>query len=173
MAVETLCRDAPAHRRTRPKYVASTATVREAGPQIQSLFDRELAQFPPSAISAKDRFFAREEEIHPLDSLRSGRLYAGFCAPGKGAQTPIVRIWAVLLQRAFELWQTNRNQVTDQFYTLVGYFNAIRELAGAVALYRQDIRERMSFRWGTAARQLDELGLELSGRTDSLALPVF
>ena len=30
----------------------------------------------------------------------------------------------------------------DPFWTLVGYFNAIRELAGAVALARQDILQR-------------------------------
>lgn len=171
-AVEALCNGAPSARRSRPKYVASTATVRQAGPQVQSLFDRELAQFPPSAILATDRFFAYEQEVHPLDCQRPGRLYVGVCAPGRGAQTPVVRIWSALLQRAFELWQQNQNATTDQFFTLVGYFNAIRELAGAVALYRQDIRERMAFRWPGSARQLDDLGLELSGRTNSLDLPV-
>lgn len=171
-AVETLCHEISSARRSRPKYVASTATVRQAAPQVQSLFDRELAQFPPSALAASDRFFAHENEIHPLDCQRPGRLYVGVCAPGRGAQTPIVRIWSVLLQRAFELWQQTQNQATDQFFTLVGYFNAIRELAGALALYRQDIRERMSFRWPGTARQLDDLGLELSGRTNSLDLPV-
>jgi len=171
-AVEALCSQSRSDRRSRPKYVASTATVRQAGPQVQSLFDRELAQFPPSAITAGDRFFAHENEVHPLECLRPGRLYVGVCAPGRGAQTPVVRIWSVLLQRAYELWQLNQSQAADQFYTLVGYFNAIRELAGALALYRQDIRERMEFRWPGVARQLDEFGLELSGRTNSLDLPV-
>jgi len=92
------------------------------------------------------------------------------CAPGKGAQTPIVRIWSSLLQSACERWQVNPSTEADQFYTLVGYFNALRELAGALSLYRQDIPERMAFRAGSDARQL-EAALELSSRVSSLNLP--
>jgi hypothetical protein len=153
-----------------PKYIASTATVRQAEAQVQALFDRGLAQFPPPGISADERFFARDREIHPLDSDRPGRLYVAVCAPGKGAQTPIVRIWSGLLQVAHERWAANPGEETDRFFTLTGYFNAIRELAGAQALLRQDIPERMEFRFGAAARRLDRW-LELSSRRSSLELP--
>src|SRR5262249_29435466 len=51
-------------------------------------------------------------------------------------------------------------------------FNAIRELAGARALYRQDIPERLSSTAGTGARPLPEDRCqELSGRTPSTELP--
>ena len=166
-AIEELC-----HGRTGtvPKYVASTATVRQAAPQVRALFSRRLAQFPAWGISAEDRFFAREGQAHPLDSIRAGRLYVGICAPGKGAQTPIVRIWSRLLESVYERWQTGGNPELDRFWTLVGYFNAIRELAGAQSLYRQDIPERLRFRNGSSARTLDQ-DLELSGRARSLDLP--
>ena len=154
-----------------PKYVASTATVRQAGPQVQALFNRRLSQFPPWGVSADDRFFARDRQVHPLDSARAGRLYVGVCAPGKGAQTPIVRIWSQLLQSIHERWQAGSSTELDRFWTLVGYFNAIRELAGALSLYRQDIPERIRFRGSTAARPLDRPPLELSGRARSLDLP--
>ncbi len=170
-SIDVLCRSAGEQRATIPKYVASTATVREAASQVESLFARTLAQFPPPARSADERFFARDEEVHPLDVARPGRLYVGVCAPGRGAQTPIVRIWSALLQTAYELWHANPSSVTDQFFSLVGYFNAIRELAGASSLYRQDIPERLLFRWGNAARPLDDTVVELSGRTKSLDLP--
>jgi len=168
-AIDLLCQRQHNDRTIVPKYIASTATVRQAEPQVQALFDRRLAQFPPWAISADDRFFACDREIHPLESNRPGRLYVAVCAPGKGAQTPIVRIWSALLQSVYERWQINPTLEVDHFYTLVGYFNAIRELAGALSLYRQDIPERMAFR-AADARPLDRW-LELSSRASSLALP--
>ena len=166
-AIEELCHGVA---ETVPKYVASTATVRQANPQVQALFNRRLAQFPGWGISAEDRFFARERQVHPLDSFRAGRLYVGVCAPGKGAQTPIVRIWSQLLQSVYERWQTSKNPELDRFWTLVGYFNAIRELAGALSLFRQDIPERITFRSGSSPRTLDQ-PLELSGRVKALDLP--
>jgi len=157
----------------KPKYIASTATVRQAADQVQSLFDRRLAQFPPSATNVDDRFFARNGVVdaHPLDVRRAGRLYVGVAAPGKGAQTPIVRIWAALLQMAHVLRNSEENETVDGFWTLVGYFNALRELAGASALYRQDIRERLNEFFGPDARLLTDQALELSSRANSLALP--
>lgn len=170
-AVDLLCQNSVDGRIMRPKYVASTATVRQAEPQVQSLFDRELFQFPPWCLSADDRFFARNQPIHPLDSERAGRLYIAICAPGKGAQTPIIRIWSGLLQSVFLEWQNNQTMELDRFWTLVGYFNAVRELAGALSLFRQDIPERMAFLAQSNSRPLDRW-LELSGRqTKSLDLP--
>jgi len=153
-----------------PKYIASTATVRQAKPQARALFDRQLAQFPPWATSAQDRFFARDSELHPLEADRPGRLYVALCAPGKGAQTPIVRTWSALLQCVYSRWQTDQSDEVDRFWTLVGYFNAIRELAGALSLFRQDIPERMAFDVGSQSRPLDNW-LELSSRASSLELP--
>ena len=156
-----------------PKYIASTATVRQAESQVQSLFNRHLVQFPPSGLSADDRFFAVDAEIHPLDTRKAGRLYVAVCAPGKGAQTPIVRIWSALLQGAADLALSTTPQAIDPFWTLVGYFNATRELAGALSLYRQDIFERIQYHAGPQARSLDEnRRLELSSRASSTNLPI-
>lgn len=171
-AIDELCRRASKGQVSLPKYIASTATVRQAETQIQSLFNRQLVQFPPSAISADERFFATDEEIHPLDSRRSGRLYVAVCAPGKGAQTPIVRIWSALLQSAKNIKEENPSSAIDPFWTLVGYFNAIRELAGALSLYRQDIPQRIESMAGLGQRELDEnKRLELSSRASSQNLP--
>jgi Helicase conserved C-terminal domain len=172
-AIDLLCQRREGGQVVVPKYLASTATVRQAEPQVQALFDRRLAQFPPPALSADERFFATEREVHPLESARPGRLYVGVAAPGQGPLTPSVRVWSVLLQRAYELWQRDHTRATDHYYTLVGYFNAIRELAGVVSLYRQDIPERLNGRLGTAARPLPpDRWVELSSRGNSLDLPV-
>jgi superfamily II DNA/RNA helicase len=59
----------------------------------------------------------------------------------------------------------------DGFWTIVGYFNAIRELSGSRSLYRQDIPERIGELFGTETRPiLEEGAVELSGQTDSLEL---
>ncbi len=152
------------------KYVASTATVREATSQVRSLFNRHLRIFPPPGLQAGDRFFVQAlQEPHPLEEEYPGQLYAGICAPGRGPLTPIYRIWACLLQEAF-LRQQDPN--ADYFWTLVGYFNAIRELAGAVALYRQDIPQRIRDTAGSQARSIpDDRALELSSRIPSTRLP--
>lgn len=171
-AIDLLCQYQLGSQTVVPKYVASTATVRQAESQVQALFNRRLAQFPPSAISADDRFFARDNEVHPLDTQRPGRVYVAICAPGKGAQTPIVRIWSSLLQSVYDRWQQNPSPELDRFWTLVGYFNAIRELAGALSLYRQDVPERIAFRTQANARSIPEdRRIELSSRRNSLELP--
>jgi hypothetical protein len=171
-AVEVLASRVQNGHLIRPKYVASSATVRKAAGQVASLYERKLGQFPPPGIDIDDSFFALGEEVHPLDAAPPGRLYVGICAPGRGAQTPIVRIWARLLQAIEERRMLRAPLLAvDPFWTLVGYFNAIRELAGVVALVRQDIRERMEF-LAPVSRSLDEdEPTELSSRADSLKLP--
>jgi hypothetical protein len=165
-AVEFLSRGIGEHR---PKYIASTATVRKAEDQVKAIFLRHLQIFPPYGLTADDRFFIREGEIHPLIDKRPGRLYVGICAPGRGPLTPIVRIWSRLMQTA---WMHSTHPEIDDYWTLTGYFNAVRELAGARALYRQDIPQRMmSISQGNPRQLPDERALELSSRTSSTDLP--
>ena len=121
----------------RAKYVASSATVRNADYQVAMLFCRRVALFPPLGPCIEDRFFVRAGRLpHPLEEC-PGRVYLGVCAPGRGPHTPQVRIWSHLLHAT----RTPPHPRSGPYRTLVGYFNSIRELAGAKALYRQDVRE--------------------------------
>lgn len=159
------------------KYIASSATVRGANTQVETIFARKVLQFPPHGLDADDRFFMRYRQAHPLDETNSGRVYLGVCAPGWGPLTPTVRIWARLLQTSFELAQSDKEEA-DPFWTLVGYFNSIRELAGARSLCRQDIPERIKViaRHTSANHSPRELTedriVELSSRIKSTDLPV-
>lgn len=83
----------------RPKYVASTATINDAVNQVRSIFNTEIAIFPPPGIKAEDGYFTSSKESDPLDALPPGRLYVGVCTPGK-TLLPIVRMWSVLLKEA-------------------------------------------------------------------------
>ena len=127
------------------KYVASTATIRKASEQVLSVFRREVFTFPPPALNANESFFLRSNHLHILEEDAAGRLYVGVNAPGKGAQTPIIRLWAILLQYTHYMLQNKRatTKEIDPYWTIVGYFNAIRELAGATALYKQDVIGRL------------------------------
>lgn len=174
-AVDELCSGIVDQTPVRPKYIASTATTRNADPQVRSLFAREVRLFPPAAITANQRFFADSCVGHPLDSGMPGRLYVGVCAPGKGAQTPLVRIWSCLLQKVHSLREQGVDlEKLDKYWTVVGYFNAIRELAGTDALYRQDIPQRIReihARLGPGGPRRLDSAMELSSRVDSLDLP--
>ena len=122
------------------KYLAATATIKNGKDQVESLFARNLQVFPPVGTEVSDRFFVREatSQPHPLLDFKAGRLYMGLLAPGKGALTPLVRIWARMAQSGYLAHESNVQDI-DNFWTVTGYFNAIRELAGARALYMQDI----------------------------------
>jgi hypothetical protein len=172
--IEKLCERDTGTGMLRPKYVASTATVRQAEEQVRAVFNRRVAHFPPPGLTANDNFFSYGDEAHALDCRRAGRLYVGVCAPGWGALTPIVRVWSALLQGVWERRQSGAAlDELDPFWTLVGYFNAIRELAGAIALYRQDIRQRLPEITRTQPRPLP-FGdpTELSSRqADAMRLP--
>jgi hypothetical protein len=169
-AIDTLC----SRGNRKVKYIASTATIRKASDQVKATFLRELFIFPPPGLSAKDSFYLRERSVHPLDDRFAGRLYVGICAPGKGAQTPIIRIWALLLQYVYSLRKSAASEDLDPYWTVVGYFNAIRELAGVTSLYKQDIVERLKDlydRYGCARIFSDYI--ELSSRIGSTALPAY
>jgi len=151
------------------KYIASTATIRNGEEHVKTLFNRDLQIFPPKGLDVDDRFFIMEKPTTVFDDTVAGRLYLGLSAPGKGGLTPIVRIWSQLAQTAFE--EKDHPEI-DRFWTLTGYFNAVRELAGARALYRQDIIERIRELSTSKTRELlEENSHELSGRTPSEDLP--
>lgn len=161
--VEQLCAQ-----RIAPKYIASTATVREAGDQVRSLFQRDLRQFPAAGLSASDNFFARLPSGDPYQKNGSGRLYLGLCAPGRGPITPLVRCWATLLQAVMDMPVDEATR--DAYFTPVGYFNSIHQLALVGGLWRQSILQRLQL-LGDPPRELAD-PVELSSRIESDRLPL-
>lgn len=154
----------------KPKYVASSATVNNASSQVQKLFNRKTFQFPPYGLNYKDSFFTRYPDADEAwDEKRPGRVYLGIYAPGMGPLTPIIRIWSRILQVGYE---NKENEYINNFWTLVGYFNSIRELGGNRSLYREDIVERISQIANESPRTLDAgRAIELSSRVDSTDIP--
>ena len=137
-AVDALASLEAAGRLHPPKVVASTATIRRADRQVGSLFRRSLTIFPPPGFDSGDSWFGAE--VQP--ERGPGRLYLGVFAPGKSVKTALVRVYAALLSRAKQLHQTDPG-TADAYMTLIGYFNSLRELGGAVRLAEDDIPGRI------------------------------
>ena len=136
-AVDALCSYSLSDKTIRPKVVASTATVRRAQTQVRSLFDREISVFPPLGLDAADSFFATENRDEP------GRKYVGIFGPGKSIKTTLVRAYGGLLGRSLIEHRRGESAETDAYMTLVGYFNSLRELGGALRLVEDDVRSRL------------------------------
>jgi len=153
-----------------PKYIASTATIKNAESQVKHLFARELFQFPPYGLDMSDSFFVKIPGWDEgWNENRPGRVYMGIYAPGMGPLTPIIRIWSRLLKTCHDcMYDSN----IKYFWTIVGYFNAIRELGGGRALYREDIVERLGHISSGSPRMLDpDNVVELSSRVNSTDIP--
>jgi hypothetical protein len=136
--IERLCVDDRTY--VKPKIVASTATISRANEQVKNLYAREnVSLFPPSGLNAGDSFFSREARDE-FDQLIPGRRYVGVLAPGHGSlQTTEARVFATLLQFAGVMKKDNVEK--DPWWTLLCYFNSIRELGSAATLFVSDARD--------------------------------
>jgi ATP-dependent helicase YprA (DUF1998 family) len=149
-----------------PKVVASTATIRSAVDQVRALYGRDQRLFPPPAVNAFETFFA----MPATPEERPGRLYVGLTAPGTSMKTALIRSYSSLLAGVVELYP---DKADDAYWTLVGYFNSLRELGGAVSFLQDDIPSRL----GSLARALeypprsDLQHQELTSRIPSSEIP--
>lgn len=153
--IEDLCTDKRAPTPARPRIVCSTATIRRYREQCRALYGRSNTYlFPPSGLEAEDSFFAvyaREEqaiEEGSLPPLKAGRKYLGVMAPGLGSlQTLQVRLFTALLQAARFLPERDNEgddvpeNARDPWWTLLVFYNSLRELGGGLTLFQSDIQD--------------------------------
>lgn len=126
-AIDELC----ARPGVRPKVIGSTATIRRASEQILALFNRSAQLFPPPGLDATDSCFAVEDPVTPA------RRYAAVTTAGRSAKFTLQAVSASLLQSASQL--AGHSSSADGYWTLVEYFNALRELGGALVLMQDDV----------------------------------
>lgn len=140
VAIETLCtwRDASGQR-VQPMIVASTATVRNASNQVRGLYGRGVEIFPPQVLDVADTFFS--EEV-PITTETPGRKYIGVSAQGVRLSDAEIRI-AETLMLGGQLMLDRHGEHADPYMTLVGYFNATRELAGMTRYMADDVQNRI------------------------------
>jgi hypothetical protein len=156
-------------KQVRPKVIAATATIRQAGQQIQSLFSRTVNIFPPQGIDVEDNFFSRQRTPGPD---MPGRRYLGICANGRRMKAAQIRVYLAFLAAAQVLYNKYGSEAADPWMTLVGYFNSVSELGSMRHMVDDDISNRI---W-----RMDQRGLakrtrpnvsELTSRVSSSDIP--
>lgn len=175
--IETLCRgETDEGNIVHPKIIASTATISRAEEQILALYARRNVDvFPPSGLEADDSFFAREEKDEG-GNLKPGRIYAGVLAPGYGSsQITQERVYAALLQYPAVMPVADESE-KDPWWTLLCFFNSLRELGGAATIFQSEtraylkvLRKRHGLEWETI-RKLHNV-IELTSRIKSEQVP--
>lgn len=176
--IEELCIDRRTEPTAKPKIVSSTATIRRYVQQVGALFGRDrVSLFPPHGIDAGDSFFARYARYPSghdrAGELREGRSYVGIHGGGLGSlQTAQVRTFSALLQAGIDL----PKELRDPYWTLMVFFNSLRELGTSLSLLQSDIpdymkviRNRRGSSWDDVRRLTREL--ELTGRLQNDDVP--
>lgn len=151
-----------------PKIIASTATIRRANDQVLALFGtKEMRQFPPPGIDARDSYFAVEAPRHSKGTRR----YVGVMAPSTSHATLLVRTYASLLHSAENI--PGSDEVRDHYWTLVGYFGSLRVLGAASMQVRDDVALRLGLLANSLAenRRSADYVLELTSNVAGSEIP--
>jgi hypothetical protein len=155
---------------TAPVIVASTATTKRADAQVRALYGRRLSIFPPQVLDVADTFFSRQVAV---TAASPGRRYMGLCAHGVRLKAAEIRLAEILLLAGQTLFD-RYGQPADPYMTVVGYFNATRELAGMRRYLDDDVTTRVrrnGVRRGIANRITHSRGMltvtELTSRISS------
>lgn len=157
VAIDELCRADS----VRPKVIGSTATIHRAEEQIRALFDRGTYQFPAPGLDASNSGFAVTNLGSP------GRLYVGLTTAGRSATYMLQALVASLLQAATAPGASPQER--DHYWTLVAYFNSLRELGRALVLMQDDVpvsTRQFAARRGEQPRRI-EAPAELTSRVPS------
>lgn len=135
VVIEELCTDNRFNRTKKPKIVCATATIRRFEEQIRNLYGRTGSQlFPSPGLDFDDSFFAQTAKDEQGKN-RPGRMYVGVYSPTVQLMTLQVKTFATFLQSVKILPKEEQ----DPFWTLLSFYNSIRELGGGMTLTQTDI----------------------------------
>lgn len=104
-------------------------TIKNAAEQTKCLYGRkETAQFPPNGFEIGDSFFIREIPVEN-DPFRR---YVGICASGQSVKTALLRVYAIVLQAAYNLSQEEEcKDYIDPYYKSEQLVAKLTSFAGA------------------------------------------
>ena len=138
-------------RGVRPKYVASTATIRMAEQQVRRLYARKLAVFPPPGLSHDDSYFARTDRKHP------GRLYVGYLSPMLDQQRCLSPLAAALLAAPLAVFdgRPDRDALLDAWWTQVIYHGSLKGVGNSHNAFMTDVRDFGRWLTGGGEEQRD------------------
>lgn len=109
--------------------------------QIRALYWKKICSVPPRNMCWMFLFCC---EITPEE--RPARLYMGVMGVGATFTTTLIRVIAAwLFASRYLIDKGYSDKAIDNFWTLTGYFNSIRELGGAQTQVVDDIQSRYQY----------------------------
>ena len=150
MAVDTLSDNG-----FKPKYIASSATIREAESQVGTIFRRKIATFPPSGIDASDNYFSKLVGDVTCAKNSPGRLYLGM-ATTKSTVTLPIKAQSIVMSEihkirsnpdGYGLTQEEKSNLlgeVDPYWTFVSYFTDLQLLSKFNNYYSENITENVN-----------------------------
>jgi len=143
MALDALCRKGDSG----PKYIASSATIKEAEAQIRTIFRKDINIFPRPGISSSDNFFAKTEEDSSCEQDSPGRLYVGICSAKSVFELPI-KVCAIMMSEihkirenpeSYGIAREDLEKHIDPYWTYVSYFSDLQLMSRFGGFYNDDI----------------------------------
>ncbi|MGY0685439.1 helicase-related protein [Mammaliicoccus sciuri] len=133
--VENLCTDRREGNVFKPKIIGATATIKSYEEQIKALFAREKTQlFPPSGLNINDNFFSVIKK-NKKGIEAPGRKYIGIYTTTQGKLQSQVQAFSSFISTSTQLKSNNK----DPFWTILSFYNTIRDIGKAKTLTEQDI----------------------------------
>ncbi|EIJ81799.1 helicase domain protein [Bacillus methanolicus PB1] len=166
--IEELCLKNVDGKVIKPKIIAATATIKQFEEQALALFGRQNARlFPSPGLENEDSFFATPALDKVTGKPMPGRKYVGVYTQTVRIMMSQVMTFSSILQSAVEMDEQER----DPYWTLLTFYNTLRELGGGLTLTQTDIPQysrSMSMRKGTLKdiRFINNV-LELTSRKQS------
>ena len=145
------------------KVIASTATISGAEEQIRALYGREMQQFPLAVQKANDNFVSKEVST----SQKPGRCYVGICAPGVSNKIQAIQAYSAYAT----ITRCEPKFKVDPYYTMLGYFNTVKELAGMVTTFKDEVNSRLNMLDPTNKFEHDLSVEELTSRKKAQEIP--
>ena len=140
------------------KYIASTATIKNADKQVQKLFAREMAIFPPSGLRIDDSYFAKTVPL----SVKAGRMYIGYLAPLLNRSKCLEPLAAALLAASTELFKDD-DEYLDAWWTHLIYHGTLKAVGNTRTLYQGGIKEYLSkYTFENITKDIDSISPDYS-----------
>ena len=142
MAVDVLSRN----EENRPKYIASSATIKEASSQVGTIFRKEIRTFPRPGIFSSDNFFSKVNEDDTCTKDTAGRLYLGICSAKSTYELPI-KATSIIMSEIHKIRESpilyditkDVEKQVDPYWTSVSYFSDLQLMSRFSSFYGDDI----------------------------------
>ncbi|MEJ8776743.1 helicase-related protein [Pseudogracilibacillus sp. ICA-222130] len=139
--IEELCLKEVDGEIVKPKIIAATATIKQFEEQTLALFGRKTARlFPSPALDNEDSFFATPAIDKETGKPMPGRKYVGVYTQTVRIMMSQVMAFSSILQSANEIEKSER----DPYWTLLSFYNTLRELGEGLTLTQTDIPQYSS-----------------------------